>query len=186
MGKHTYIQVKLEDFLLYQEKYGHDRLDKWYRISTPSKQKLIHKIFNGWDSIYEEEIFNGIETIYQISNIDDSYLLKFNSNSGEEYRFDLLKEPNTNIYHLGFSLSEVASSDYSNLTNKNESIDVFNRLIWILKDITPKLNIDEYCIGATNNPKKDRIYEYMMKFVSGWEKRPTDQYDLGWALYFKI
>ena len=105
-------------------------------------------------SVSEEEIFNGIETIYHVSKVDDGFLIKFNSISNEEYRFDLLKEPNTNIYHLGFSLSSSNLLDYSNLTNRNESIDIFNRLIWILKDITPKLNIDEYCIGATNNPKK--------------------------------
>ena len=56
----------------------------------------------------------------------------------------------------------------------------------ILKDINNKLNVDEYCIGATDNESKNHIYEYMMRFISGWEKRETDQYDLGWAIYFKL
>jgi hypothetical protein len=60
-----------------------------------------------------------------------------------------------------------------------------NRLIWILKDFSANKDI-EYCIGATGNLKKDRIYEYILKYVSSWEKRDSDQYELGWALYFKI
>lgn len=43
-----------------------------------------------------------------------------------------------------------------------------------------------YCIGATGNPSKDNVYKYMMRFVSNWDKRNTDQYELGCAIYFKI
>lgn len=39
---------------------------------------------------------------------------------------------------------------------------------------------------VVNYDIKDNIYQYLMKYVSGWEKRKTDQYDLGWAIYFKI
>lgn len=134
--------------------------------------------------VYEEEIFQGIETEYKI--VDDVILFKTNSNT--EYRFDLLKEPSTNIYHLAFSLSENDLSDqdeYEKQTDKKESLELLNRLIWILKDFSANKDI-EYCIGATGNLKKDRIYEYILKYVSSWEKRDSDQYELGWALYFKI
>ena len=60
--KHKYIRVKQKDFILFQEKYGHKRLDKWNRIDCPSKGKLISKIFG---KIYEEEIFNGTQTNMQ-------------------------------------------------------------------------------------------------------------------------
>jgi hypothetical protein len=66
----------------------------------------------------------------------------------------------------------------------NESIEVFSRLSWILKHID--LDVDEYCIGATGDKKKDSIYEYMMRFVNSWTKRECENYKLGWALYFNI
>ena len=186
-NRHVYILVRLDDYLLYQERYGHNRLDRWHRIWSPSKSKALFELSTG--KVYEEEIFNGIETYYEITKDNSDYVVKFNSNSGDEYRFDIIKESHTDIYHLAFSLlnnSIDKLDEYEKLTNKKNSLEVFNRLIWILKDITPKLNVSEYCIGLSNNESKNNIYEYMMRFVSGWEKRETSQYDLGWAIYFKL
>lgn len=179
---HTYIKVKLEDYNKFYEKYNHARLDRWYRI-TPNISNLPKFLHTN------EEILEGRETEYElIKNNPNEYLIKFKSKSDNEYRFDLLKEPNTKIYHLAFSESskDINDESYENLTQRGESIDVFSKLVWILKDINSKINIDEYCIGATNDKKKNSIYEYLMKFVSGWEKRETDQYKLGWAIYFKL
>lgn len=98
----------------------------------------------------------------------------------------MYKEPENDIWHIGFSEWKMSVNEpdkYESLTNKGESIDVISRIIWILKD----LNLDvEWCIGATGDSIKDKIYQHIMKYVSGWEKRKTDQYPLGWGLYFGI
>jgi len=179
--KHIRIGVKLEDFKSYQEKYGHNRLDKWYRIdSVDSHLPKFLKI--------NEEIFEGRETKYEIVESNNKhYLMKFTSSSNTEYRFDIFRENITNIWHLGFSLlTSNLDSDYHKLTDKKESIDVFSKIIWILKDLDKLVEADEYCIGMTGDKKKDNIYQYMMRFVTGWERRESEEYDLGWAIYFKI
>lgn len=181
--KHNYILVKLEHYIDYVKENGHNRLDRWNRIWAPSKSKMLYELSTG--KIYEEEIFSGIETEYKIEN----NVILFKCNSNTEYRFDLIKEPNENIYHLGFSLSDNDldnSDEYEKPTNKQESLEVLNRLIWILKDIDKNIEVDEYCIGSTGNNKKDRIYEYILNYVSSWEKRDCSAYKEGWALYFKI
>lgn len=179
--KHTYTKVRLEDYNKFYEKYNHARLDRWHRIvpNISSLPKFLH---------INEEILEGRETKYELVENDSDYVIKFNSKSNNEYRFDLIREPNTKIYHLGFSESSknLINDTYENLTQREESIDVFSRLVWILKDINPKIDVDEYCIGSSNNEKKNSIYQYLMKFVSGWEKRNTNLYSLGWAIYFKI
>lgn len=176
------ILVKFNDFILYQEKYNTYYLDKKrnYSIWSPAKSFVL----NGFKPV--NEMFDGIKTKYIITNTNDDFQIVFISNSNNEYKFDLKKEPNTNIYHLSFSLKDRDDKEYEDLTNLNESKEVFAKLSYILQDLNKKLNVDEYCIGATGNIKKDRIYEYMMKFVSNWEKRETKIYELGWALYFKL
>ncbi|MCK9446900.1 hypothetical protein M0Q50_08635 [bacterium] len=131
-------------------------------------------------------MYDGKKTDYTISKTNSDYLILFKSNSNTEYIFELKKEPNNNIYHLSFSINNRNIEEYEKLIELNESNEVFSRLSYILKDLNHKLNISEYCIGATGNKKKDRIYQYMMKFVSNWEKRNTKIYDLGWALYFNL
>jgi len=176
------IMVKFNDFISYQEKYNTTYLDKLHNYQIWAKSKSF--VLNGFDKVYE--MFNGIETKYKIENINDDYLITFKTKSDTEYVFELKKEPNTDIYHLSFSLNGRNIEEYEKLTELNESNEVFGRLSYILKDLNEKLNISEYCIGATGNKKKDRIYQYMMKFVTKWEKRYTNIYDLGWALYFNI
>ncbi len=181
--KHRSILVNHKDFLNYKEKYGSDKLDKWNSIYTKSKTKMLHDL----GGIYEEEIFDGIETAYKIKKNNDNYIIIFNTISNTKYRFDLFKEPNENIYHLGFSLYDTKDEDYEKLTFKNEAIELLNKIIWILKDVVKSLPSDyELCIGLTDNEKKNKIYEYMMKTISNWEKRETDYYDTGWGIYFKL
>ena len=62
------------------------------------------------------------------------------------------------------------------MTSLSESIEIFSRLSYILKNLG--LDVDEYCIGATGNLKKDRIYKYFMKYVKSFEKRYNEYYDL--------
>ena len=185
--KHIYIKVKYQDYLSYYEKYGHNRIDKWYRLQAfdANKTKDICGIVG---LVYEEEIFEGIPTDYDIIKNELGYLISFKSKSDIRYRFDLSREPNTNIYHLSFSDFDntMTDSSYENLTNRKESIDVFSRLAWILKDVNKKIEVEEYCIGGSYDDRKNVIYEYMMRFVDNWEKRDTIQYKSGWGLYFKI
>lgn len=176
------IYVKLEDYINFQKKFNTYYIDKKNKYVLNNNSKNI--ILNNFK--LNEEIFNGIETKYNISNDNENYLITFKTNLNNEYRFDILKEPNTSIYHLAFSDINSNSYNYNDLTNRNESIEIFSRLSWILKDICRYINIDEFCIGATGNVKKDKIYEYMMSFVKSWYRKETNQYKLGWALYFKI
>ena len=183
------ILVKIEDYKKYTSKYNTDKLSDNYIIYTNSSfpkfvRENINQFFPDWSSSFNEEIFNGTPTKYEIIKKDlNSVLIKFSTKSNVDYRLDLLKESNTNIWHIAFSLFNSTSNNYHNQTDKNESIEVFSKLVWILRDIS--LDVDEYCIGATGS-KKDNIYQYMMRFISGWEKRDTDQYPLGWAIYFRI
>lgn len=172
------IKVRLEDYKRYISKFKTNKLDNKNQIYTDGGFPKFLGI--------NEEIFEGTPTKYDIVNFDsDKILIKFSTKSQTECRLDLFKEPGTNIWHIGFSLyKNELESGYHNRTNKNEAIEVFSKLIWILQDL--KLDVDEYCIGATGDSSKDATYKYMMRFVSEWEKRDTNQYNLGWALYFKI
>ena len=176
------ILVNFQSFISYQEKYGTTYLDKKnkYRIWSPSKQYIL----NGFKKV--NEMFDGIETKYNMEKNDDNYLITFTSNSGNEYRLDLFKDPEKDIYHIGFSLKDINIEDYENLTNLKEPKEVFAKLAYILKDISKNIGIKEYCIGATGDLRKDEIYEYIMRYTSNWEKSETTHYNLGWALYFTI
>jgi hypothetical protein len=171
------ILVKVNDYKRYTEKYLTSKIDDKNEIIT----------YGGFPKFMEihEEIFEGRETEYEIiKNEIPHILIKFKSKSNTEYRLDLLKDRTEEVYHLAFSLYDSdLDPRYHDVTDKEESIDVFSRTIWILKDLNKEF---EYCIGATGDERKDRIYEYMMRFVSNWEKRETNQYNLGWAIYFKI
>lgn len=176
------IVVNYKDFISYQEKYKTTYIDKEnkYQIWAPSKSNIL----NGFQEI--NEIFDGIKTEYDIQKSNDNYQISFKSKSENEYKFDLVKDPDENLYHLAFTLKSTTKDEYEKLTNLNESIEVFGKLSFILKEFSEKFGIDEFCIGATGNYKKDIIYQYMMRFVKSWEKRDTTHYKLGWGLYFKI
>jgi hypothetical protein len=175
--------VKHEEYIRYVEKHGTDKLDKNNRIWTNSKE-LLFKESLGYDPIEKlNEMFDGYKTDYNIEKINNDYLILFKTISEQEYRFDLIKVPTEGAYHLAFAPSNKDKSDisYMDVTDRKESLEVLNRLIWILKDI----NIDsEYCIGSTGT-KKDNIYKYMLRDIE-FEKRDTDYYPLGWGIYFRL
>jgi hypothetical protein len=180
----TRIQVRLEDYIKYTQTHLTDKLDEGLYIYSQGSfpPKFIRENLN-----INEELFEGIPTNYQIIEENSEYfLIKFSSKSNNYYRMDLYKERENDIWHIGFSEWKMSVNEpdkYESLTNKGESIDVISRMIWILKN----LNLDgELCIGATGDSRKDRIYQYIMKYVSGWEKRKTDEYQLGWGLYFRV
>lgn len=186
MEKEHYLNilVKFNDFILYQEKTGDYYLDKvnGYRIYSPSKS-----INDKHELIKLNEIFEGTETDYSIKEDSSGYVLLFKSDKLNEYRLDLIKDiDDVNLYHIGFSLSSRNTSNYDVLTDLRESTEVFSKIIYILKDFDSKIGNPEYCIGATGNSKKDRIYQYMLKYIEGWEKRNTTAYNLGWGIFFKL
>lgn len=177
------ILVRFDSFMSYQEKFGTPYLDKKnrYRIWSPSKQEVLNEFYK------TNEMFDGIETRYDIKKNGNDYLITFSSNSNNEYRLDLIKDKeDDDIYHIAFSLKYSNKQDYEKLTDLNESKEVFAKLAYILKNVQKILYIKEYCIGATGDIKKDRIYQNIMRYTSSWEKRDTDAYNLGWALYFTI
>lgn len=175
------ILVKFEDYISYVDEYNTTYLDKKnkYRIWCNTKGSIL----NRFGSV-NEEIFNGTKTKYNILKNKEDFLITFKTKSKNEYRLDLIKEPYIKIYHIAFTLNNRDIDNYEKLSDLNESMEVFSRLSWILKNL--ELNVDEYCIGATGDKKKDSIYEYMMRFVKSWEKRESPSYKLGWAIYFKI
>jgi hypothetical protein len=176
------ILVRIDDYKKYVEENGTNIIDSNNEIYTNNSfpPKFIKERFN-----INEEIFEGKETRYDIIKDGEyEFLASFESISNIKYRLDLFREPITNIWHIGFSLFDSSlDNSYHNRTDKNESIDIFSRLIWILKDLDRNV---EYCIGSTGDDSKDRVYEYMMRFVSNWDKRKTDQYELGWGIYFHL
>lgn len=173
------IYATFEDYEKYLSKYGNNRIDKNYILQTTGSNlpKFISKI--------NEEIFEGIPNEYIfVEETNYRKLIKFHSKSGIAYRLDLLREFDSDIWHIAFSeFDRQMDNEYELLTGKQESIDVFSRLIWILKDM--KMNV-VYCIGSSSDARKNNIYMYMMRFVSNWEKRKTDYYDGGWGIYFEI
>lgn len=183
--KFTYLHVTLESYNDYINKFGSNRLDKWFKILPPSSKFFVLNNYND----YILEAFEGQETNYELSEVNSGYLIIFKCKSGYEYRFDIIREPDTKIYDLAFSDSSNDMSDvsYDNLTDRNESKELLSRLVWILKDVNGKLDVSEWCIGATNLQSKNNIYEYLMKFTNSWEKRFTNKYPpLNWAIYFTL
>lgn len=174
------ILVNFEHYLNYQKRYNTTYLDKKnnYNLYSPSKNIRGVKI---------NEIFDGIKTDYKVKkDVRGYYFITFSSNSGNKYRLDLIYD--MGVYHIGFSLKDYTMGDdeYERLTELNESKEVFGKLAFILKEFSEKYNHKEFAIGGTGNPKKDRIYQYIMNYTSEWEKKDDDSYEMGWALYFRM
>ena len=77
------------------------------------------------------------------------------------------------------------------MTNISEIYDVLGRIRYILENMVNDKIIDSsFCIGGTKFIKKNKLYEYMLKFIvgdNGFEKRKSDIYPkLDWGLYFDI
>lgn len=186
MGKKEYLNilVKFNDFILYQEKTGDYYLDRknGYRIYSTSKG-----VSCDGELLKLNEIFEGTQVNYSINKNLNGYTFLFKTIKNNEYRIDLVSDKDiTDLFHIGFSLSSRNVLDYDILTEFDESKEVFSKVIYILKDADSKIGSPEYCIGATGNAKKDRIYQYMMKYIDGWEKRNTDAYNLGWGIFFNL
>jgi hypothetical protein len=185
MTRHKYINVKYSDYTSYVDMYGTDKIDKWHRVYPHnSKSSSIVNI----SGLLQEYVFEPVPTDYDTTRSGDNFLFTFYSKRGNGYRLDLIREPDTTIYHVAFSdaSNHIGSIDYEIPTNKGEAFDVISRISWILGDICDVVDASEYCVGGTGDTRKDAMYKYMMKYAKTFDVRKTDHYESGWALYFTM
>ena len=185
----NYLYVKYNHYVNFINEYKTDRLCKNLKIYTTSKNGLINEIFN--EPLY---------TDYKIEKNFPNYLLiSFETKAEYKYRIDIFrmteydKSPNY-INHIAYSdyNNEVTDVDkYEELLNRNEMLEILNRIHYILNDLV-KNNIinNEFCIGGTKTLAKNNIYQYLLKILvgeDGFKKMNTEFYkDTKFGLYFKI
>lgn len=200
-----YIYSKYEHYLKYLSENNTDRLYKGLKLTTSSNNKT--NLFN--NNRLNEEIFNNsIQCDYEIANLKNNHIkVIFKSKNDNEYRIDIFKilENNKIINHIGFTLNndifditpttpeeqEIFDIEYEKMTNISEIYDILGRIRYILENMVNDKIIDSsFCIGGTKFIKKNKLYEYMLKFIvgdDGFEKRESDTYPkIGWGLYFDI
>lgn len=91
------ILVNIKSYKKYVELHNTNKLDDKTIIYTNGGFPKFMNI--------SEEIFEGRECNYEIVTKDsEKLLIQFKSKSLTDYRFDIFKEPDTNIWHLAFSL----------------------------------------------------------------------------------
>ena len=170
-----------------QEHFINERLSKTLKTSTIGSKDII--IDNKLNEIFDKSI----ETVYNITeNSDDKIIIKFNTISLNEYEFGIYKiyeDKKGLVNHLAFTTWD-NDEEYDRLTNKNEMIEILNRLKWILLDLLSKDIVKNYfCIGGADLEQKNKNYEYMLLVlvgIDGYKKIDTIYYKTGWGLYFSI
>lgn len=202
----NYLYSKYKHYDLFIRENKSNRLSKGLKI-LPYESKissLLKKTLN-----MNEEIFDkSITTNYELIDIDNDFKkIVFKSNSNTEYRLDIFKieEWGSVVNHISFSLNDERFNilpkdyqefqeyeiEYHSLTNKNETIEILNRIHFILRDLVDKGIINNsFCIGGTKLEKKNKIYQYLLKTIvgdDGFKKINTNVYsEVGWGIYFKI
>jgi hypothetical protein len=204
----NYIYTKTEHYKIFYEKNKTDRLSKNLKILPESDKINLFKISFGYKN--NEEIFNeSIETEYSIEKLKRNFFkITFRTNSNTKYRLDIhvINEINGIVNHISFteydSKYDIIPDDsinfdeyeesYNKPTNRNEMIELVNRVHFILKDIINNNYITDnlFCIGGTEIESKNNIYEYSLKVIvgkDGFDKLKTNVYpETGWGLYFSI
>lgn len=202
-----YIYTKTEHYKMFYEKNKTDRLSKNVKILPETNKMNLFKITSDFE--INEEIFNkSIETEYEIEKVKNNFIkIVFSTNSNIKYRLDIhiIEEINGVVNHISFTeydskydtipnnyldFDEYEES-YNKPTNRNEMIELINRIHFILKDIIEKKYISNnlFCIGGTEIESKNNIYEYSLKVIvgkKGFDKLNTNVYSTGWGLYFFI
>lgn len=203
-----YLYTKYEHYKSFCEENGTDRICKGIKITTNGgKISGLLKYITGYVS---EEIFNEpIKTEYEFLELSNVFKkILFHSKSGTKYRIDIhiINEMNRLVNHISFTeedskLDIIPNNDsdfieyeinYNKSTNRNEMIEVLDRIRYILFDLVSnnKLVSDYFCIGGTEFKRKNNIYEYFLEVVvgkDGFKKLKTNVYpQVGWGLYFKI
>lgn len=171
MKKYTYI-VSYDQYITF-ESY---KLDKITRISLGSKFLEDSSFFQRMGEIYQVDLETEYEDLERNSPIYNGvdYIFKFISNSGAKYRIDLLKHEDDkvdykNMYSVLFSMEKndpykSTIGDYEEMTDKNEMIEVLNRIRFILKDWLGRNRYKfTFVIGKSEIEKKNNIYKYFIK-----------------------
>lgn len=187
----NYIHTKYDHYVKFLEDYKSDRLQKGLKIYTVSKTGLFGNTLN---EIFKDEL----DTKYDIEKDSTNMLISFYTKKQNKYRLDIIRgiEPDKSkdyINHIAFSDYDQDPNNeekYESLLNRNEMIEIINRIHFILKDLV-KNNIinNHFCIGGTKLLAKNNIYQYVLKILvggDGFDKFDTDVYKTGYGLYFKI
>ena len=201
-----YLYTKTKHYKIFVERNKTNRISKDIKILPESDKMNLFKLSL---NINEEEIFNNpLVTKYDIFKLNDKFKkITFNSNSDTYYRVDIhtITESNGIVNHISFTEDnskfdsipnnqedfQSYEDSYNKPSNKNEMIEVLNRIHYILNDLVNKnIIINKFCIGGTNIKEKNNIYEYFLKIIvgnDGFEKLDTEVYPtIGWGLYFSI
>lgn len=197
----NYLHVKYEHYVKFIEHYKTDRICKNLKIYTPSlkMKRLIsfskNEIFNAVNELYDRELI----TEYNIeSNTETKILISFFTNKIYKYRLDIFRgiekdKSDDFINHIAFSDYDKDPDDEENyelLLHRNETIEIIDRIHYILKDLMNKNIINNhFCIGGTKLLSKNNIYQYSLKILvgdDGFDKLNTNVYKTGFGLYFKI
>ena len=203
----NYLYTKSEHYKKFYEKNKTNRLSKSVKILPETDKMNLFKKTSGFK--VNEEIFNNpIETDYNINRIRENFLrIEFKTKSESSYRLDIhiIDEVNGIVNHISFTEYDIKydnipnnikdfdeyEESYNKPTERNEMIELMNRIHFILNDLVFTNNIsNKFCIGGTEIESKNKIYEYSLKIIignDGFEKLKTDIYPKsGWGLYFSI
>jgi hypothetical protein len=195
-----YIWTNSENYKKFLESNLSNRLSKGLKVIPSGDKWNLFKISRNLN----EEIFNNpLETKYSINKLNDRFLkIKFGTNS-DRLDIHMISEFGIIINHISFTedsdkYDKLPNSEesyieyeleYSKPTNKNEMIELMNRIHFILLDVVDKgILSTTFSIGGTELEEKNRIYEYFLKVLGvDFKKLKTDVYPkCGWALYFSI
>jgi len=171
--KHLQLLASHKTLENYLKEHSNLKLDKFINLYTyPEFQRYIIESF---DKLYTntEFIINEYAFGNEYSNYYDGkgYQIFFKTNSGIEYRIDLMPVVNYNdkiksdfVWNISFTLSEhdIKSEDYEKLTELHEEKEVLIRI----GDILNRLNINKnFVIGQTIDPRKINLYQNILLYV---------------------
>jgi hypothetical protein len=210
-----YLYIKSEHYKMFVKENNTNKLSKNLKLWT--RENKLKKFID--IQINEEQIFeNPIETKYKIEideYIADGFVKRkkivFATESGNEYRIDintLFEEDKMQlgqVSHISFSINDPALDEipmteedyikfdeiYSKLTNRGETLEILNRIHFILRDLVDKGNLyNSFCVGISEIESKNKIYEYFLEKIvgkNGFKKLKTDIYPVSkYGIYFKI
>jgi len=192
MSRFRYL-VSHETYKKYYEDYKSYKVDKNSYIQS-TKFETLFKLNEIFDRKLETE-YTLHNQINNITGFEDVFYL-FKSNSGVEYRLDLIPiEDKTisypNYVSVSFSLSknnpnDSIPSDYDALTDKNEMMEIMSRLLYLIDVYKGEFGDKVFMIGYCDNIKKMQIYEYLIRIVFKdykLEKIKTSAFPDGYSLF---
>lgn len=174
MIKTKHLIVSNKTYIDYIKEHKTDRIDKFIKIYTFEKFKeksiieSFDKLYNDTQYKIQNKTFDKKYTNYQDPN---GFQIWFETNSGNEYRIDLVPIKNFNnkissdfVWSISFTLSKYDINDinYEELTGLKEEKEVLMRI----GDILNKIDIPKYfVIGNTILEKKIKIYKNLLLLV---------------------